>query len=306
MKYESFTFSDHLGLTIFVHKWLPEESQNVKGLVCILHGMAEHGLRYAVLAERLTKEGFVCYAEDHRGHGKTMEEGKEGWQYDDGMLGVLKDISQLLEIMKKEWPDKPVFLLGHSWGSFMATALMEQQGEQFSGVILCGSNGKKSMLNILLLVAKLVVVFKGKNTPAKFAYKASIEPLQKPFHPAKSPNVWLSSLEETVKKYDDDPLCGFRPPNGYFLDLAKLLKDIWKRKNEAKIPKTLPIFITSGAEDPVSNRCKTLFPLIHRYQKLGLNVQYKFYTGVRHEVLNDVSRDEFIEDVVKFLQENIQ
>ncbi|RLI70513.1 alpha/beta hydrolase [Candidatus Heimdallarchaeota archaeon] len=304
MQYTSFSFRDHLGIQIFVYKWSPEQEQEIKGLICILHGMAEHGKRYEQLAEVLTAQGFVCYAEDHRGHGKTMEKGKAGWLYEDGMTGVIKDIHLVIEHMRDEYPNKPIFLFGHSWGSYLAQAYMQQFGSDLAGVILSGSKGKQALLGFLILILKIIIAFKGKDTESKFVYKVAIEPFNKPFKGEGSPNAWISSLEETVKKYDADPLCGFRPPNGYFLEMTRMMKYLWKRKNEAKIPKDLPILILYGSKDPTNNYGKDLLPLIKRYKKLGLDINYKKYENARHEIHNDLTRDEVTTDILNFLQQH--
>ena len=297
------SFTDHTDLKIAYYKWIPEKSIPLKGLIQIVHGMGEHAKRYEFYAEELTKKGFVVYAEDHRGHGKTMlSPEKSGVLDPDGWDGVVKDLKQLKDIMIKDYPDLPVYIFGHSWGSFLTQDYMEKWGSELKGVILSGSTGKQDMIRLLLLIGKREVKKHGANTPAGLIYKLGIEPLNKKFEPAKSPNAWISSVESEVEKYDADPLCGFRPPNSYFVEMATAMKRIWKPQNEFLIPKDLPIYIIVGELDPVGNFTKNTFKLINRYAKQEkTDVSYKVYANARHEVLNEHCRDEVIKDTIEWL-----
>ncbi len=305
--FTNFTFTDHADMKITVYKWLPDNGVTPKGLVQIIHGMAEHALRYDFLAEALTKEGYVVYAEDHRGHGKTMESmEKAGSLNPDGWDGVVKDVKQLKDIMVKEYPDLPVFLFGHSWGSFLTQDFVQRWGDEVKGIILSGSAGKQDILGVLILIAKLQIKKHGFDTPAGLIYKLGVEPLNKAFEPAKSPSAWLSTLEEEVQKYDEDPLCGYRPPNGYYLEMAYAMKRLWKKESEAKIPKTLPVYMIVGSKDPVSKFTKNFMPLVKRYQQQGIkDVSYKIYEGARHEILNEFCRDEVVIDIVTWFNAHL-
>ncbi|NHJ87650.1 MAG: alpha/beta hydrolase [Asgard group archaeon] len=305
MTYTNITYKDHDGIDIFVHKWVPENNVTVKGSLCIVHGMAEHGKRYGVLAERLTKEGYVVYAEDIRGHGQTMEKDKPGWLGDDGWNNVIKDFKQLIDIIKEEYPEKPVFLYGHSWGGFVAQDLIQQFGKHFKGVILSAVGGRQDLLGISNIVGKLVQLFKGKEAEARVFYNLTVIPFRKPFKDEPSGNAWISSIKEEVKKYDDDPLCGFKPTNGFYIDSGKAMKRMWKAKSEEMIPKDLPMFFINSNLDPMTNFTKDMKILADRYKKLGIqNLEFKIYQNVRHEVLNDTTREEVINDIISFLNKN--
>ncbi len=306
MVYSNFTFTDHIGVKIFVHKWVPESTVSLKGMVCLVHGMAEHALRYDFFAEALNKEGFVVYCEDHRGHGKSMEEGKAGVLYEDGWNGVVLDLKQLTDLMNKEYPNLPLFIFGNSWGSFLIQDYMQQYPQELKGVILSGTSGKQDALGLLTTIAKPIVKRKGKDSEAGFIYKLGIEPFNKPYKGEGSPNAWISTVKEEVEKYDKDPLCGFKPTNGYFLEMALAMKRIWSTEAEAKISLETPVFMVSGSECAVSNFCKNLYVLINRYKNLGIkDFTYKIYEGARHEVLNESCRDEVVGDCIAFLNSHV-
>ncbi|MBN1330259.1 MAG: lysophospholipase [Candidatus Heimdallarchaeota archaeon] len=306
MLYSNFTFTDHIGWNIFVNKWVPEDDVPLKGLMCILHGMAEHSFRYDYFAKALCRAGYGCYGCDIRGHGKSMgEKGIKGSLGEDGWNGVILDIKQIIDIMKKDYPNQPIFILGHSWGSSLAQDLMQQIGGSLNGVILSGSFGKQDLLKISVLLSKLIVKIKGSDSEAGLSYNIAIEPFNKPYKKTKIRNAWISSIPEIVTAYNNDPICGFKPTNGFFYESAKALNRFWR--TESKIPKDLPIFIIRGIDDQVSKKGKLLEPLIKRYKRLGLNnVTYKIYPNARHEILNDISREEAISDIISFLDTQVQ
>ncbi|MGC9779935.1 MAG: alpha/beta hydrolase [Candidatus Heimdallarchaeota archaeon] len=266
----------------------------------------EHALRYEHFANALNKEGYAVYAHDLRGHGKTLGSGIKGWIGEDGWKGVILDFKKLLEIMKEENPNTPLFLYGHSIGSIIAQDIIQQYGSLVSGVILSSTWGKQDLLLVSLILGRIIVLFRGKKREAGLYYKLGVEVCNKPFEPSNSSNSWISTLEEEVKKYDDDPLCGFKSTNDFFLETSKAIHRIWKKKNESLIPKELPIFMVSGSEDSVTNFTKYFMLLFNRYKKHGIkDLNYKIYQDARHETLNDFTRDEAISDIIKFLNDRI-
>ncbi|MHA1746942.1 MAG: lysophospholipase [Promethearchaeota archaeon] len=307
MKESTFTYSDHTGVEIFVYKWEPEGGAKPKAVVQILHGMAEHAARYSHVAKALVDAGYLVYAEDHHGHGRSAIDlehagvlGEGGWE------GTLLSIKELSDQIKKENPNLPLFLLGHSWGSYLGQDYIQRWGDTLQGVILSGTNGKQAQINILLILAKIIVIFKGYNAKAVFIDKLAIKPLNKPFEPSPSPNTWLSRDESVATKYDADPLCGFMMPNSYFIEMAKGFKKIWKSSNEQLIPKTLPLYFLSGSKDSSNLEASGMFALIERYKKLSIaDITYKVYEGARHEIYNETNKEEVIKDTIEWLDKHL-
>jgi alpha-beta hydrolase superfamily lysophospholipase len=307
MESSSFTFKDHDGIEIFVYKWAPEG--NAKAVIQIAHGMAEHAARYARLAEKLTQAGYIVYANDHRGHGKTAKDlDKKGQLGPGGQESMVKDLKQLTDIIKKENPGLPVFLLGHSMGSFLSQAYIQQYGKELKGVILSGTNGHMSKLVLALgmMIAKGDVKKLGPNAPGEKMDKQSFGSYNKTFEPAKTKFDWLSRDEAEVQKYVNDPWCGFVCPTSFYVELLTCLSTIWKKANEAKIPKDLPVYMFSGSMDPVGGNTKGVIALFNRYLKLGIkDVTKKFYDGGRHESFNEINRDEVTKDVIAWLDAHV-
>jgi len=138
----TFTFSDSDGFEVFVYKWSPADDRKPKAAIQITHGAAEHGGRYARFGEFLAANGYVVYADDHRGHGKTagtLEKagtvGPAGWN------GMMESVHELSEIIKKENPGLPLIFFGHSMGSMMGQRYMQLWGDEILGIVLSGTFG---------------------------------------------------------------------------------------------------------------------------------------------------------------------
>ncbi|MHA1730536.1 MAG: lysophospholipase [Promethearchaeota archaeon] len=303
MQEKTFTFEDHDGIEIFVYNWRPDPGTEPKAVVQIAHGMAEHAGRYARPAEALTRAGYVVYANDHRGHGKTAGSlDKVGQLGPDGWNGMVKDAKMLTDIIKEENPGLPVFLLGHSMGSFITQNYIQNWGSELKGAILSGTNGKQPVIGVATWIAKKQVKKHGPDTPNEMLNKLSFGKFNKAFEPARTEFDWLSRDDEEVKKYIDDPFCGWVAPSQFFVELLKGLKTIWNKENEARIPKDLPIYLFSGSKDPVSNQTKGVLKLIDRYKKLGIkDIKWKFYPNGRHEMFNETNRDKVVQDLIAWL-----
>ncbi len=302
---EKFSFTDHLGIEIHAYKWLPESNSEVKGIVQIAHGMSEHALRFAHVAEALTKNGFAVFANDHHGHGETGK-AKLGLLSSEGWKGCVKVLKQLNSIIQKDYPTLPKFYLGHSWGALMGQDYLQQWGTDFKGVILSGTYGRKAKLKLLLSVGKAIMKIQGLKSEASLIYKIAVGPFSKPFMPVKTLHDWRSSDEEVIQDFIADPLAGFKPTNGWFLEFGLAIKRIWLPENETKIPKDIRMFLINGEFDSTCTMPADFLLLKDRYEKLGIkNIQHKIYTDCRHSIFDEKKRDEVIQDTITWLNSQL-
>ena len=301
---EKLSFTNQLGIEIHAYKWVPDAAQP-KGVVQIAHGMAEHALRFAHVAEALVKSGYAVYANDHQGHGHS-DTGKLGLLGSEGWVGCVKDLKQLNEIIKKDYPALPMFYLGHSWGSLMGQDYVQQWGADFKGVIFSGTYGRKAKLKLLLSVGKAIMKIQGLQTTATLIYKIAVEPFSKPFQPVKTPYDWRSSDEAVIQEYIADPLAGFKETNGWFLEIGLGIKRIWQPENEAKIPKNLGVLLLNGEFDTTCAMPADFLLLKDRYEALGItNIQTNIYADSRHSIFDDVRRNEVIQNVITWLNSQL-
>lgn len=278
-----FTFTSQDGVRVHVHAWLPEGP--ARGVVQIAHGMGEHGLRYAPLAEHLAARGHAVYAADHRGHGRSMHAGP-GHLGADGWNLLVDDLATLTRVLRERHPGVPVVLFGHSMGSFAAQQYVLDHAELVDGVALSGTTAVDALLTALAEAPRSAAGPFG-------AFNA-------PFAPVRTEADWLSRDEEQVDAYLADPLCGF----GLDLQgLAHMADAAARLAAPAGLPAALPVALFVGDRDPLNGGLAHTDLLVSRYREAGLtDLAYHRYEGARHEVLNETNRAEVVADVTAWIE----
>ncbi|EOR26103.1 MULTISPECIES: alpha/beta hydrolase [Clostridium] len=303
---ENFIFKNKNGIDISCYRW-SNKSENTKGIIQIVHGMSEWAGRYEYFANKLTQEGYTVYAHDHSGHGKSVKNlDKLGFiNKENRFYSMLDDIRMLNEIIKKENKELPVILFGHSMGSFLSQRYIQIYGDTIDGVILSGSNGKpKVFTKAGLIVSKIEMLISGNYKRSKFMDKLSFGSFNNSVKNPKTNFDWLSSDEKEVDKYIKDKYCGFIYPTPFYYDLIRGLWDIHKDESLEKIKNlNIPIYIFSGDKDPVGYFGDGVINLYEQYKELGVkDISYKLYKDGRHEMLNEVNKNEVIEDIIIWIK----
>ncbi len=307
MKAKTFTLKGKGGAKIFVYSWLPDGKP--AAAVQISHGMAEHAARYERFAEALTAAGYAVYANDHRGHGKTAGALKNvGYFADkDGWDILVDDMHRLTDHIKNQHPKIPVFLFGHSMGSFLSRDYISRWGGDIRGAILSGTGGDPGLLGkVGGLVARLEKGLRGGRAKSPLLTALSFGAFNKPFKPNRTDFDWLSRDNAEVDKYVADPYCGGVFSAGFWVDFLKGLNSLYRPDYLSKIPKNLPLYLFSGERDPVGNDAKGVREVYDSYKKAGLtDVTLKFYPDGRHEMLNETNRKEVFKDVIAWLKKHL-
>jgi alpha-beta hydrolase superfamily lysophospholipase len=311
VQHDSWFESDD-GTKLFLYRWTAGSGDNSKpsALVHIVHGMAEHALRYSRLAEKLVRAGIEVWAADQRGHGKTADlningPGKGGLAGHcadgDGFERVTADLGQINRKIRSLYPDTPLFLLGHSWGSFIAQNYIERyagglagEGRDIDGCILSGSRGPggfKVKAGIPLM-AFLAFLF-GQRRASPIARAVADGPYNKPFRPNRTSFDWISRDEKEVDAYVNDPCSGNLCSTGFYRDMMRGLYRIHSSEAMAKIDPGLPVYVFSGSADPVGEMGASPTALVNAYRSLGIkDLEFVLYPGARHETLNETNREE--------------
>ncbi len=288
------------GRKIWVYVW--DNVKEPKGIVQIFHGMAEHAGRYEEFAKFLNKNGYIAVANDQRAFGKTAGGLENLGKYDGSNIffDSMHDGMSLSKKLRTEY-NLPIFLFGHSYGSFLAQGVIELATPP-AGVILCGSSYMHGRADIFFgkRVAKLTMKRKGPDAPAKLIEKMSFGKYDKQ---VKS-GSWLNTDENEVKKYYADDLCGKTCSAKFYYAFFKSFDRIYSKKNYRRIKKNLPIYLISGKCDPVGNMGKGVHKLFKFYNHIECNVKMKLYDNARHEILNEPIKQTVYEDVLNFLNEN--
>ena len=313
---ESF-FESHDGAKLFLYHWPPE--QPPRAVLHIVHGMAEHALRYRRLAEKLSSAGIEVWAADQRGHGRTADLNVNGPDRggllghcadNDGHIRVTRDVYALTAEIRKQRPNIPLFLLGHSWGSFIVQNYIEEYAEdlKINGCILSGTKGPGDfMVKAGIPLMTFMSAVRGQRKGSLLAKAVADGPYNRPFKPNRTPFDWLTRDEEEVDKLINDPLSGNLCSLGFYRDLAKLLLNIHKPEAMAKISRTLPMYVFSGSADPVGDMGASPTALVNAYRNLGINdLEFVLYPGARHETLNETNREEVMDNLLTWINKHCE
>lgn len=304
---ENFKFIDSDGIEINAYRWIPKNE--AKGIVQISHGMTETILRYDEFAKKLNSQGFIVYGHDHRGHGLTAKTKKElGYIADNnGFDWLVRDLYELMTKIKEDHPRLPVYIFGHSMGSFVSQRFVQLYGEEIDGLILSGSNGEPTKLApIGILLSKIEIMLFGRKHISKVMDKLSFGNFNNRFSPNRTDYDWLCSVEEEVDKYINDEYCGFVCSSSFYYDLLKGLREIHNENNLKAIPSDLPIYIIAGDMDPVGNFGKGIINLYSKLKDVQVkDIEYRLYENGRHELLNESNKYDVMNDISSWLLKRV-
>ena len=283
-------------------RWTPEGE--VKGIVQIVHGIAEFVERYDDFAKYLNTLGYLVVAEDHMGHGKSIGEGGIRGYFHGGWFAAVDDVCRLMKDIMAEYPRVPYVLFGHSMGSFMArTILAKYPDSGIAAAVICGTGWLPSApLPALIKVVEGICKATGETNPSEKLQQMVFGGYNKRIEDPRTPCDWLTRDETIVDAYVAHPLCGFTPACGLLRDMMKGIHYVQQPRNLKNMKKHLPVLFIAGAEDPVGPYGKGVEKAAEVFRKAGMiNVACRIYPGCRHEILNELNKEEVYRDVARWL-----
>jgi alpha-beta hydrolase superfamily lysophospholipase len=291
---EEHAFVDSHGVEVFSRSW-PVESPSA--IVAIAHGASEHSGRYDRFARALNDAGYAVVAIDHRGHGLTAAGADRAIMGAGGGQAVVDDLHELIEQARSSMgAELPVYLFGHSLGSLMAFAYLVQYSEGLAGGVLCGVAAD------LDGVADLGALLAGFDTPELRDESAAaiLAANNAPFVPARTPYDWLSRDEAEVDLYAEDPLCGDAHPLtfGYLIDLFGVVAPLVDHMADI----TCPVMVIAGGQDPAAGMGEFARIAAAALGRAGVVADLTVYEDDRHELLNELNRDEVTADIIEWLR----
>ena len=304
--FTDYTFPSCNGKTqIHVRRCSPDGE--VRGVVQLAHGIAEHVERYDGFAAFLAENGYVVVANDHLGHGQSigseeelgclMEEG--GWKR------LVIDMHTLCEKTAAEFPGLPYFLFGHSMGSFLARTYLIAYPEGLTAAVICGTGQQSgALVRAGRAMGRLEIRRHGADYKSELLNKMAFGAYNKGIEPQRTPCDWLTRDDAVVDAYIADPHAGFVPSAGLFTEMMSGIAFISDRKNLARMKKDLPLLFIAGEKDPVGEFGKGVKRAYAAFLAAGMSdVTLKLYPDCRHEVLNELCRDQVMSDVLAWFEQ---
>ena len=307
--FEDFFFDSSTGKNrIHARRCSPEGE--VRGVIQIAHGIAEHIERYDDFAAFLAQNGFVVVGNDHLGHGQSVSNPDDlgffaddkGWDY------VVRDMDQLHDLMKAQYPDVPYIFFGHSMGSFLTRTYIIKHPEKPDLVILSGTGHQsKALVYSGYAMAEAIVRAKGPRADGRFLNDLAFGSYNSKVPFPMTDFDWLSQDYEMVKKYISDPLCGFVAKASLYRDMMGGIKFVTDQKNIDTMNKDTPVYFMSGDKDPVGDYGKGVERAYKAFCQAGLrDVFMRLYPDGRHEMLNELNRQQVYRDVLDWINLRLQ
>ena len=295
-----FCFDSKDGVTkIWVTEWVPDGE--VKAVLQICHGMCEYIGRYEPFAEYMCGKGFYVVGNDHLGHGRSVTgDDKLGFfAEENGNAILLSDLETLRKLTKERYPSVPYFWLGHSMGSFLTRQYIADHGKELTAAVIMGTGTTPPpVLTIGKNLCKAIAKKKGWDHRSETVDNIAFGSYNKRIKPLRTEGDWLTKDEAIVDKYINDPWCTYMFTVNGFYNMFYSIGECQKKKTAERIPKTLPLLITSGQEDPVGGYGAGVEKAYETYKSVGMkDVTLKLYPGDRHEILNELDRAQVYDDL---------
>lgn len=309
--WRSIFFKDYDGKNIYTKVWYPAKKDNVKGIIQVAHGLGETSEYYEEFADFFRKNGYVIYLNEALGHGRTAGDiNDSNYKYAagnagiDGLNHITLDLKILTDYIKNIYPNKKIFLIGHSLGSVVSQIYAYKYGNGINGIICTGviSDLSEERFVYLLQLAKSEIKKRGRLKPSVEVFNALFQHLNDKFKPARTEFDWITSDEKMLKESLESPYANVPFNVGFYLDFVNALKDRNEKNNIEKIPKDLPIFLLSGSGDPLSNNGSGIKELFKIYKEQRLkDISFNIYEGKRHSILREVNRNIVFKDILNWI-----
>lgn len=298
---------DNLALSCAEYTAEEVTQTNAKGVVQIVHGMCEYKERYEGFIDYLTQNGYIVFAHDHRGHGGSVTANENlGYFGDKKGEAIVDDAALVTDEIRRLYPGLSVTLFGHSMGSLVVRAYIQKYEEKIDKLIVCGSPSKNSLAGFGLMLNGVISAFRGKKYRSRLMANASTGGGDDKF-PGEGKNAWLTRDKTVVEKYNADEKCNFVFSCNGFSNLLHLVKNAYKKKKYPAKHSDLPIFFMAGADDPVIGSEKKWLEAQQFLRDVGYkNVTGKLYPKMRHEILNELGKEEVYADALAFIEKSAE
>ena len=302
MSESSFLSSD--GKTsLYCREYLPE--CDPAGIVQIVHGLGEYIARYDDFARFLADSGYIVVLHDQLGHGQSIcgKASEDFFAEKDGWNISVQDIRTLQNMTSAKYPGKPYFLFGHSMGSFQVRTFMIRYRTGIDGAIISGTGQHHpALVKTGRLMCSLEIRRHDPHYKSRKLLSLAFGNYNKRIQDPRTPYDWLSRREDVVDAYMASPITGFDTTAGLIRDMFEGIEFICDQKNVSRMKKDLPVMFFSGDCDPVGDYGKGVIRAYKSFLKAGMtDVTMKLYHDGRHEMLNEINKDEVYQDILYWI-----
>ncbi len=294
--------------TVFAEIFVPI-SGNPRGVVQLSHGMIDHTGRYEALADFFTGAGFVFAGNNHLGHGKTASSLSDlGFFAErDGYKYVIDDLKKMNEILHDEYPGVPLVLFGHSMGSFIARLYTEKYPNTIDAHIIHGTGGKNPAAPAGKALVSILRAFFGGRHRSKLVTAIAFGSYNSHYDKSEGANAWLTRDVKRVADRDTDPYATYIFTLSAYYDLFTMLSASNSKEWFENYPKSMPTLIISGEDDPVGNYGKGVRSVHSSLENSGVSdLTLKIYPNARHELFNEINREEAMGDMLSWITRVIE
>lgn len=283
----------------------PPDGMVRKGIIQFHHGMSEHKERYNHVLSFFSKHGYICAIHDARGHGKSMENESElGYFGENGADLVVDDMHAVTVFLKNNYPDLPVTIIGHSFGSLVARAYLKKYDYEIDKAIIVGSPSDNKMKILGMLLIELITIFKSDKEVSHLVHRLFNKHYAKKCGQANVKNSHICSDASVVEAFNNDRKCGFAYTlNGYYtiMDVMTRVYSSSPKKWVLK-DRNLKITFLSGEDDVFIISKEKFMQAVNRMKDLGYkNVSYKLYPDMYHEIFNEKDCEIVFNDILDSL-----
>ncbi len=301
-----FNLVSQQGKKLHCVRWEPEGS--VRCVVQIVHGIAEYINRYDDFAKYLNQFGVLVTGEDHMGHGGTLDADDPKGYFYGGWTAAVDNVYALMQDTMQCLPQVPYIILGHSMGSFLTRTLLYRYPDSgISGAIICGTGWQPAaVVKAGLAMSRSTCRKIGETQTSSSLHNMFFGPFNRKISNPRTPFDWICSDTSVVDAYAADPLCSFCETVGLERDMLQGIQMNQKKDNLSKMQKTLPVLFIAGTQDPVGSYGKGVRKSAEAFRKAGMiDVETILYPDSRHEILNDVEKEQVYADVQHWIEKKV-
>ncbi|MBR5421651.1 MAG: alpha/beta fold hydrolase [Lachnospiraceae bacterium] len=298
------------GLELSVLRIEPEDTEDIKGVLQLVHGMSEHKGRYEPFMNYMAERGYICVIHDNRGHGGSVKDPSDlGYMYEGGYEALIEDIHEIT-LETKEYAAElcpgerlPFTLLGHSMGSLAVRCYIRRYDDEPDKLCVLGCPSEMKGMTAGLALVNLLISLEGDKAHSKLVDHIIFSGYNKRYKDEGIPNAWVNSGRREVEEYNADPLCGFGFTLNGYRNLVLLTKLCYKKDGFAMNKPELPIRFFSGGEDPCAISRGDIGNAVRLLKHAGYrDVKARMYPGMRHEILNEKKKAWVYKDIYDFIE----